>query len=81
MISSTQHRSLADYYYEFLKDLNSDNKLDLISKLSQSLKEKETVPETTLESLFGAYQSDETAEEIIAELRASRLFNRNTEPF
>jgi len=80
MISSTKHISLADYYFGFLKNLNPDSKLDLISKLSQSLKETETVSETSLQSLFGAYKSDETAEEIIEELRASRVFNRNIEP-
>lgn len=82
MISSTQHTSLADYYFGLLKNLNADTKLDLIAKLSQSLKkeEKESIPEITLESLFGAYKSEETAEEIIAELRASRVFNRNIEP-
>jgi len=79
MISSTRNISVADYYFGFLKHLNSDSKLDLISKLSQSLKENEAVPETSLQSLFGAYQSDETAEEIIAELRESRVFNRNIE--
>lgn len=79
MASSTEHINLADYYFGILKNLNSDSKLDLISKLSQSLKEAETVPETTLQSLFGAYKSDDTAEEIIAELRASRVFNRHTE--
>ena len=80
MISSTKNISLADYYFGFLKKLNPDSKLDLISKLSQSLKETETVPETSLQSLFGAYKSEETAEEIIEELRASRIFNRNIEP-
>ena len=79
MNSSSQHISLADYYFGFLKNLNSDSKLDLISKLSQSLKESQPVPATSLESLFGAYKSDETAEEIIAEIRASRVFNRNIE--
>jgi hypothetical protein len=33
-----------------------------------------------LQSLYGAYQSDETAEDIIAAIRSSRTFNRNTEP-
>lgn len=79
MNSSSQHISLADYYFGILKNLNSDSKLDLISKLSQSLKENQTVPATSLQSLFGAYKSEETAEEIIAELRASRVFNRNIE--
>jgi hypothetical protein len=77
MISSSHHISLADYYYGFLKNLNSNSKLDLISKLSQSLKESEIDSTTSLQSLFGAYKSDETADEIISELRASRVFNRN----
>jgi hypothetical protein len=80
MNKSAQHINLADYYFSFLKNLNADSKLDLISKLSQSLKNHNTVSETPLQSLFGAYKSEETSDEIIAELRASRVFNRNTEP-
>ena len=79
MISSTQHTSDADYYFGVLKNLNADSKLDLISQLSQSLKSDKT-DTTSLESLFGAYKSEETADEIIAELRSSRIFNRNIEP-
>ncbi|MEJ7739208.1 MAG: hypothetical protein WKF97_17420 [Chitinophagaceae bacterium] len=79
MNTSSQNISLADYYFEFLKNLNADNKLDLISKLSQSLKKSDSFSETTLQSLFGAYKSEETADEIIAEIRASRVFNRNIE--
>lgn len=79
MASSVPHISIADYYFGFLKNLNSDSKLDLIAKLSQSLKETETSSETSLQSLFGAYKSEQTADEIIAELRASRIFTRNIE--
>ena len=79
MASSSQHISVADYYFGFLKNLNQDSKLALISKLSESLKEPETDVETSIQSLFGAYKSEETAEEIIASIRASRVFNRNTE--
>lgn len=80
MNTSAQHISLTDYYFSFLKNLNADSKLDLISKLSQSLKNNDTASETSLQSLFGTYKSEETADEIIAELRASRVFNRNIEP-
>ena len=80
MNTSAHHISLAEYYFGFLENLNADSKLDLISKLSQSLKKDETTQETSLQSLFGAYKSDETADEIIAEIRASRVFNRNIEP-
>ena len=76
---SSQHISLADYYFGFLKDLNPDSKLDLISKLSQSLKNVDKAAEVSLQSLFGAYKSEETADEIIEELRASRVFNHNIE--
>ncbi|MEO6833442.1 MAG: hypothetical protein ABI378_12735 [Chitinophagaceae bacterium] len=77
MILPAQQLSLAAYYIGFLKNLNSDSKLDIISQLSQSLKEKTTSNQVSLEALFGAYKSEETADEIIAELRASRVFNRN----
>ncbi|CAN5619656.1 hypothetical protein BH11BAC3_BH11BAC3_01740 [soil metagenome] len=79
MASINQNISIADYYFDFLKNLNSNSKLDLISKLSQSLKESDKNQEASLQSLFGAYKSVETAEEIIAEIRESRVFNRNTE--
>ena len=80
MNTSAHHISLAEYYFGFLENLNADSKLDLISKLSQSLRKDETTQETSLQSLFGAYKSEETADEIIAEIRASRVFNRNIEP-
>jgi hypothetical protein len=79
MILRSQHNDIADYYFGVLKNLSADSKLDLISKLSQSLKESETKPEITLQSLFGALKSDETAEQIIENIRASRVFNRTIE--
>ena len=79
MSDYSNHISGADFYFEFLKNLNSDSKLDLISKLSQSLRKNDEVFETPLQSLFGAYKTPETADEIIKELRASRIFNRNIE--
>ncbi len=66
---------MADYYFGFLKNLNQNSKLDLISKLSQSLKNDNSISDTSLESLFGAYKSEETADEMIAEIRNSRLLN------
>lgn len=77
MNSSSHHINLADYYFRFLNHLNPNSKLDLISKSSQSLKNNSDVSDTSLQSLFGAYESEETADEIIAELRNSRVFNCN----
>ncbi len=79
MNGTTENINPADYYFSLLKNLKPNSKLDLIAKLSESLKSQEKNEEVTLDSLFGAYHSDETAEEIIASLRLSRTFNRKTE--
>ena len=72
MDSQSPHNSAVDYYFDFLKNLSVNSKLDLISKLSLSLKENSQQPITSLQSLFGAWQSDETAEEIIAGIKATK---------
>lgn len=79
MNKASENASSADFYLGILSNLNAESKLDLISKLSQSLKKNYEDDMTSLQSLFGAYQSEETAEKIIAELRASRSFNRKIE--
>ena len=76
---SSRHISVADYYFGLLKHLNPDSKLDLISKLSESLKKSDETPNVSLQSLFGAYKSEESADEIIDQLRTSRVFNSNRE--
>lgn len=81
MISSTSQISLAEYYFGFLKNLNSESKIKLISKLSQSLLEKELSASESLQSLLGAYKTNETSEEIIEKIRGSRVLNRNIETF
>lgn len=78
MHSSPQDISYAEYYFGVLKNLNANSKLDLISKLSQSLKSDKSDC-VSLESLFGAYESQETADEIITEIRSSRISNRHIE--
>jgi hypothetical protein len=69
----------ADFYYELLSNLNADSKLELISRLSDSLKSKKKGRETSLNSLFGAFKSKKSAEEIISEIRSDRTFGRKTE--
>jgi len=69
----------ADYYYELLSNLNADSKLELISRLSESLKTKKMPKETSLSSLFGAFKSKKSAEEIISEIRSDRTFEKKIE--
>lgn len=71
--------NMADYYFGFLKNLKHDSKLDLITKLSESLKTSENTNEISLQSLFGSYKSEQSADEIIEDIRNSRFNNRQIE--
>lgn len=79
MAAIAHNGDIADYYLGVLQNLNHDTKLDLISRLSESLKLENQPSNVSLQSLFGAYQSKETAEEIITAIRDSRNFTRNIE--
>jgi hypothetical protein len=64
----------SEIYWNMLKDLNADVKLDLIAKLSNSLLKREVKKSkhdwTTL--FAGKWQDTQTAEQQIADIRASR---------
>ncbi len=76
----TSKIDLAEHYFELLKDLDANSKLQLIELLSHSMREKHSDTDShTFQSLFGAWKSDDSAEEIIAQIRNSRSFNRNIE--
>ena len=72
--------NLIDSYLTLLKSLSSNNKLELIARLSKSMKtEKKKEKEISLDSLYGSWVSDETADELVAELKAARNFTRKRE--
>lgn len=73
---------ILDNYMMFLDTLSPGAKLDLISKLTQSLKSevKEVDPKVNLfKSSFGAWAGNESAEEIVKGIKDSRTFNRQIE--
>ena len=72
--------TLIDNYFSFLKNLSVDNKLELIARLSKSMKtSKRTKKEVSLSSLYGWWESEQSADEIIAELKTARNFNHKRE--
>jgi len=73
--------TIVEGYFKLLNTLSIENKLDLIAKLSASVKSGISDKKSSLEDSFGAFKSEETAEEIIAEIRGSRCFNRQIEEF
>ncbi len=72
---------ITDGYIELLGNLSPTNKLDLISKLTNSIKSDLVNKKSDFKKAFGAFISAKSAEEIIDEIRNSRVYNRNIEPF
>jgi hypothetical protein len=72
---------IIDNYFGLMRNLSKESKLQLISKLSNSLIEEPVEHEHTVDRFFGAFKSEKSAEEIIKEIRESRNFNREIEAF
>ena len=65
-----------DDYFSLLKILSTDEKLKLISKISDSITENNQ-DEINFFSCFGKFHSSKSADEIINEIYSSRQFNKN----
>lgn len=72
---------LIESYFGLIKNLSPEIKLDLIEKLSKTLKGDLSKNKSSFKSAFGAWKSDKSADEIIIELRGNRTFNRQIEAF
>lgn len=74
--------SVTDMYMSILSSLSNDEKLDLITKLSESMRKKKTDSRRTKE-LFSQFNEDwggnQTPKEIAEDLRNSRVFTREVE--
>ncbi len=77
--------NLIDSYLGLLENLSPDNKLELISILSDSLKsskkQTEKNSEKSLDDLCGAFIFDKTSDDLISDLKNSRNFTRNIKEF
>lgn len=73
MQPATLNNPLIDGYLAMLKTLSAADKLDLIARLSASVKSDLETPPSRFQQAFGALESEQTAEEIIREIRAARV--------
>lgn len=73
--------TLIEGYLQLLDHLSPNNKLDLISKLTLSVKTDISDKKKSFYKAFGAWDSKKSADEIINDIRNSRTFNRQTEQF
>ena len=67
-------KHIIESYSALLNGLSSSSKKEIIENLSQSLNTKAETKETEFYQAFGAFSSDKSAEEIIADIRESRKF-------
>lgn len=81
MKSVNINSTIIEGYLKLLENLSSDNKLDLISKLTLSLKSESKEKKKRFFKAFGAWDSKESAEELIQNIRKSRVLNRKVEKF
>lgn len=81
---STFEQKQIERYLPELTQLSHDARLELIARLSESLKENGTheVPQEkpfSFSKFCGAWDSDETAEELMESIRSARTPNREVE--
>lgn len=73
--------TIVDGYVGLLDNLSTNNKLDLITKLTASVKTDLSNKKSSFKKAFGAFDSKKSAEEIIEEIRNSRVSKRQIESF
>ena len=73
--------NLIETYFGLLKNLSADSKLELIAKLSNSMKTTKRTKNDSLKSLYGAFISKQSADEIINDIKQARTFNRKRAAF
>jgi hypothetical protein len=81
MKTNEMNNTIINGYIALLDNLSANSKLDLISKLSASIKTDLSNKKSKFKSAFGAFESAKSADEIIDEIKSSRLFNRKIEQF
>lgn len=72
MSRTEQH--ITDTYSEVLAKLSPASKIKLIESLAKSLGAEEEAHDDSFYASFGAFASDKSAEEIIADIKGSRHF-------
>ncbi len=67
-------KNIIENYFGLFESLNSVSKLELIAKLTKSIKAETKDKENNFYKSFGAFSSEKTSDEINAEIKSSRKF-------
>ena len=71
----------ANSYWNVLKDLSNEAKLELIARLSNQLLNKEEEIKTSASSFYGVWEDDGATDCLNEEIKASRKFKNDIEAF
>lgn len=80
MGSLTISNKILNKYFGYLKNLDNKAKKSLIIKLTKSLETK-SKKKFDLNEIFGGWEDDRDADEIISDIISSRVNKHNTESF
>lgn len=78
MKTTDMNTNLIDSYFSLLRNLSPNNKLELIARLSKSMKTTKKTKDNSWKSLFGALVLDQSADEFVADLKKDRKFSRKS---
>ena len=81
MKTSDLNINLINTYFGLLKNLSPDSKLELIAKLSNSMKTNSQAKNDSWQSLYGAFISKQSADELINDIKKARTFKRKRATF
>ena len=81
MKTNDVNNNLIKTYFSLLKNIGQDNKLELIARLSDSMKLEKGKSEYSLQSFLGGFISEKDADELIKEIKEARIFYRRIEEF
>ena len=71
---TTIDKNILESYSNLFEGLSSFNKLELIERLSRSLKSETKSKEKNFFKSFGSFGSEKSPEEITKEIKANRMF-------
>jgi hypothetical protein len=77
MSSIAINKKLLDSHFRFLKNLDTASKKRLIVRLTESI--ETSTKKDNLDKLFGAWKDSRSADEIIEDIRNSRVNSREIE--
>jgi len=72
---------ILEKYFKFLAKLDTNSKKRLIIRLTESIETDSSEKGNDFDKLFGAWVDKKNSEEIIKEIRNSRIENRKIEDF